>query len=456
MAKIVILGAGLTGISTAYHLEKNGFFDYKIFEKENESGGLCRSIHQDGFTFDYTGHLLHINDEYFSKLIFDIVGKENLNEIHRRSYVFSQETYTHYPFQINLFGLPAETITECIEGFLTKPKTKKQAKSFYQWAINNFGIGFAKYFFMPFQTKILDYDIKQISASWTGRFVPQTSLKQIIQGAIKEPSISSVGYNSQFFYPKTGGINFWVSKLAKMIKNQINVNFAANSIDLKNKIVHFENGHEEKFDKLINTIPLDIALNKIIDKESTGFKHASKKLVCNSVVNFNLGISKPDLSDKHWIYFPETKFPFYRMGFSHNFSKNSAPENHSSLYGEFSYINKSREQINETLKNSIEITKKLLKIDDKEIVTQKIINIPHAYVIYNFWREKNLAKLLFELEQNSIYCAGRYGEWKYSSMQEAVLDGKKIVEKLILEKPIIPAKKIKEIRISRKEKQKEY
>ena len=43
VAKIVILGAGLTGLSTAYHLEQNNFFDFTIFEKEGTHGGLCRS-----------------------------------------------------------------------------------------------------------------------------------------------------------------------------------------------------------------------------------------------------------------------------------------------------------------------------------------------------------------------------------------------------------------------------
>ena len=69
MADVVILGAGLTGLSTAYHLEQLGFNDYVLFEKDLEVGGLCRSVVSEGFTFDYTGHLLHINDIYFKSFI---------------------------------------------------------------------------------------------------------------------------------------------------------------------------------------------------------------------------------------------------------------------------------------------------------------------------------------------------------------------------------------------------
>lgn len=147
MAKIVIIGAGLTGLSTAYHLEKNGFFDYSIYEKEKEIGGLCRSVSQNGFTFDFTGHLLHINDPYFNKLIDDIVGKENLNLIFRRSFVYSNNVFVNYPFQSNLYGLPIEVIVECIEEFVKRPKNKKNTKSFYDWVLKNFGAGIAKHFF---------------------------------------------------------------------------------------------------------------------------------------------------------------------------------------------------------------------------------------------------------------------------------------------------------------------
>ncbi len=157
MAEIVIIGAGLTGLSTAYHLEKLGFTDYKLFEKEAEVGGLCRSVYQDGFTFDYTGHLLHINDNYFKEFITNIVGFEHFNTINRRSFIYSQDVYTHFPFQVNLYGLPPRTIAECIEGFIERPRKKSAPKDFKNWVLTNFGKGIAEHFFYPYQEKIFSY-----------------------------------------------------------------------------------------------------------------------------------------------------------------------------------------------------------------------------------------------------------------------------------------------------------
>ena len=43
MGSIVILGGGLAGLSTAWHLKKAGYDNYHLFEKESRVGGLTRS-----------------------------------------------------------------------------------------------------------------------------------------------------------------------------------------------------------------------------------------------------------------------------------------------------------------------------------------------------------------------------------------------------------------------------
>jgi protoporphyrinogen oxidase len=209
---------------------------------------------------------------------------------------------------------------------------------------------------------------------------------------------------------------------------------------MKQKSIIFTNGHREPYTHLISTMPLDTLLRMLKEKSSTSFTRAARKLLCNTVINFNLGIRNEQLSDKHWIYFPEAQYPFYRIGFTHNFARTMTPPGCSSLYGEFACLGKSDQWIQSTLRDAVRMTKQLLQIRDADIVTEKIITIPHAYVIYDQWRERNLSPLLAQLRQESIYCVGRYGEWKYSSMQEAVLDGKRIADMLT----VVPAKQVVE------------
>jgi protoporphyrinogen oxidase len=440
VADIVILGAGLTGLSVAYHLERKGFYDYVLCEQDATVGGLCRSVVQDGFTFDYTGHLMHISDDYFRSFIEAHVGFEHFNDIIRRSFIYSQDRYTRYPYQINLYGLPPETIAHCIEGFITRPRTTKSPRSFYSWVLHNFGKGLGEHFFFNYQEKIFSYDVKKLTASWTGRFVPKTSLGEMILGAVRDNGEQEIGYNARFYYPKKGGIFFWIDKLHQQIYNPVRTTHRAISIDLVNKIVHFANGHQEPFKQLITTLPLDHMLGMLKERSHTTLARAKRYLLCNSVVNFNMGIARPSLSTKHWIYFPEKKYPFYRIGFYHNFSSHLVPPECGSLYGEFAYLRASPSAIADTLACAQTKVKQLFHISEHEVITEKVITIPHAYVIFNRWRDRNLPKLLTELEQENIFSIGRYGGWKYASMQEGFLDGKQIVDRLIM----VPAQKITE------------
>ena len=429
----MILGAGLTGLSVAYHLEQNGFYDFKIFEKENTSGGLLRSFYPNGFTFDFTGHLLHINNDYFRNFLNKIAGIQNFDLVYRNSCIHFDNKLIPYPFQMNLGNLAEEQIIDSVYGFINRKKHIRKPKSFYEWVLKYFGSGIGKHFFFPYNQKLLSYDTKKITASWTGRFVPQTNLKTILSCALNKTTNGHIGYNSSFYYPKKEGIYYLIKQLEKNIKSKINTNYKAINIDLKNKVILFENGHKEKFKKLITTMPLDLLLKTITESSSTNLSKCADNLLCNSVLNFNLGFDVKNLTNKHWMYFPQKNTPFYRVGFWHNINKNSAPKNNSAIYGEFSYLSNktSNKKITNITEKSINKTLEVLKLTNSNINTKKILNLPHAYVIYNFWREKNLTKLLKKLNDLSIYSIGRYGEWKYSSMQEAVLDGKKCAESIL-------------------------
>jgi len=437
LAEVVIVGAGLTGLTAAYYLEKNNFHDFKIFEKENLSGGLLRSFNQDGFTFDFTGHLLHINNQDFYNFLNEVAGINNFFVQNRNSSIFMQNTFTQYPFQTNLYGLPENIIYDVIYGFINRKKNIKSPKSFHEWVLKYFGAGIGKHFLFPYNKKLLSYDIKKIDHTWTGRFVPQTDLKSIIYSALNNKNTkNNLGYNSSFYYPKYGGINYLINKLQDKIKNKINNNFNLIKIDLKNKILIFENGYTEKFKYLISSVPLNYLLEISQDKANTSLQVNHKNLLCNSVINFNLGFNvqnfkNNNLNNKHWIYFSEKQYNFYRLGFWHNINHNLTPNNYCAIYGEVSYINKNYKYRNNLTNSSIKQALEFLNIKQDDIIVNNILNINNAYVIYNNWRQKNLHKLQEKLLLENIHSIGRFGAWKYSSMQEAFLDGKQAATKIL-------------------------
>ncbi len=420
--KIVILGAGLAGLSTAYHLQ-NGCC---VYEQGNEVGGLARSDKIDGFIFDHDGHLLHFKTEYVKKLIQTLLPGLFISH-NRNSWVFSHNVFTKYPFQANTFGLPSQVVKKCILGMfdvVSKNKTTEEA-NLAQWMQHNFGEGITRHFMYPYNHKFWTLPPEELIPDWTQNYVPHVNLKTVLDGAFSLKT-KPLGYNSEFWYPKTGGIDQIAKSMAKRVSN-IKTRHKMNAVDIKNKKVYFENSESVKFTELILTTPLG-ALQKLIkDTMPKEVRQAFSRLKYLSIFNLNLGVKRENISDKHWIYFPENKFCFFRVGFPTNFSKNVAPSKTSSLYvevsySEFKHINK------KNIIASIEadlIKAGILKADD-DILTRHINDIKYGYVIYDKSYRDNIKIINDYLRKFNIYTAGRFGRWKYMSMEDVILDGKRV------------------------------
>lgn len=109
----VIIGAGPTGLSAAYHLDKNAL----LIEQNDSVGGVCRSICDKGFTFDFAGHIIFSNDPYVQQL-YHILLEDNIHYQNREAWIYSKNVYTRYPFQCFLYGLPLPIIQECLLGLI--------------------------------------------------------------------------------------------------------------------------------------------------------------------------------------------------------------------------------------------------------------------------------------------------------------------------------------------------
>jgi len=104
---IVVLGGGLAGLSTALHLRRYApRAAVVVVERESEPGGLARSRRVGPFTFDYTGHYLHLRDQETIALVETLLG-DRLTAVERRAKIFARGALLDFPFQANLHGLPA-------------------------------------------------------------------------------------------------------------------------------------------------------------------------------------------------------------------------------------------------------------------------------------------------------------------------------------------------------------
>ncbi len=422
---IVILGAGVAGLSAAFHLPGK---DYQIFEKESEAGGLCRSVVHDGFTFDYTGHLFHVSQPYTQELLHDLLPDQLIGH-KRRSTIFFQDRYIPFPFQANLWALPKEITRECLLEFIrTSCGEVKEGTDFLSWIYQAFGSGIAKYFMIPYNEKLWRIPLDEISLEWVERFIPCPTLEEVIDGALGV-NLKGFGYNQEFLYPLRGGIQVLPQAFLSKVEN-VHLGKEAKSIDIEKGVIQFRDGSETTYRSLISSLPLDVLLQCIepLPDEIKDFKNALRYV---SVININLGVKREGISDQHWIYYPESAYPFYRVGFPSNLSPHMAPKGTSSIYVEISYLPSNPPSIDQVREEALSglIACGILR-DDDEILAEKTLMLRHAYVIYDLFRYQHLRSIIQFLRSQQIYPIGRYGLWEYATMEEAILQGREVAQDL--------------------------
>jgi protoporphyrinogen oxidase len=417
-APVVIAGAGLAGLTAGYSLGAAGR-DYLILEAADRPGGLCRTETVDGFTFDYTGHLLHLRDGESRDFILKLIG-EQLVELARSASIYVEGTFVDYPIQAHFNQLPLPYADRCLEE-LKKVAADEITRdmSFDQWAVKRFGPTLAGLFMIPYNAKLYVHPLEEMEISWTSWAVPVPTLEEL-DSIARGKDAPAYGYNTSFFYPREGGIEILPRALSHGQEGSIHTDTRIVRVDAPARKVTLQNGDEHLYSTLISTMPLPELL-KITDGLDGVPPGAAGKLRHSSVLGVCLGLTGPVLTGDHWIYFPDPELPFYRVGFPTNFSDRVAPAGCGSLYAEAAFSGMSPPDPGTIADKVVETLAAAGLIDTSaEIASRLELVMPCAYVFHDAYRAGQLDVLLRSLARHNILSVGRYGAWEYSAMQDAV------------------------------------
>jgi protoporphyrinogen oxidase/glycosyltransferase involved in cell wall biosynthesis len=461
----VIIGAGPTGLSAAYHLGA----DTVLLDKNSAIGGWCRSVNDKGFTFDYAGHIMFSTDPYVLKL-YEVLLGDNLHWQNREAWVYSKNVYTRYPFQGALYGLPPKVITECIMGAIearygeadapegkacaVKPvedccadgttdvantaqiaPKKRDAANFEEFIFKVWGKGIGKHFAIPYNRKLWTVPLSEMETSWLGGRVPLPNLEEIIEGAL-EPVGKPMGPNARFGYPLRGGFQALMNGFVPHIKGKVELNAPAVQVLPREHMVVMADGSRYRYDHLVSTMPLPELIKLIGDEAPDEVQRAARGLKHISIKCVNLGVARENITEKHWVYYPEDSI-FHRIFVQGNASPYCNPPGGFGLTCEISYSPwkplpvDGQALIDRCIADCRKVT--MLREDDA-IITANIVDMPYAYVVYDHQRAANVATIRSWLARYDIVLAGRYSEWEYYNSDHAFIAGKKAAETVMAER----------------------
>lgn len=410
----IIIGAGVTGLSYAAFC---GHQDYLILESENEVGGFCRTTCRNGFVWDYSGHFFHFRDEKIKKLMMESINTADLLHIVKSTCIKYKSRYIDYPFQKNIHQLSKKELIDCLyDLFLTNQDVYH---NFKEMLYAKFGKSIAEKFLIPYNTKLYACDLNTLDKDAMGRFFPYAGKTEIIKN-FKTARNSS--YNDSFLYSQKGAITYINSILHHVKVSNIRTNCCVISIDKKKQQIKTQYGEILKYDRLISSIPFPNLL------QITATPYDETLYNWNKVLVFNLGFDqKGHNTNVHWIYFPESRYCFYRVGFYSNILSSEK----MSLYVELGFKKTDKINIDFWLSKVLRDLKKAGIINGTEqLVDHESIIMNPAYVHISSMSIKDVQIKKSLLENKNIYSIGRYGSWTYCSIEDNIVEARDLAYQL--------------------------
>jgi len=427
-ARIFILGAGVTGLAAGY------VSGLPIYEQAEYPGGICASYYvrpgdlrrlreppsdQEAYRFEMGGgHWIFGGDPLVIRFIRSLAPVKSYM---RRSSVYfpDKDLCIPYPIQNNLRYLGPKMAAQVLNEIVEAHRIRHEIVTMADWLLANFGPTLCEIFFYPFHERYTGGLFKEIAPQ--DEYKTPVDLSLVIQGALGE--VPQVGYNATFLYPEAG-LNMMVQKMAERCK--IHYSKRVVHIDILERVVYFEDGTAERYEVIVSTLPLNrmVAIAGLVHEVDEPPDPATSVLVVN------IGAKKgPYCPEEHWLYIPQSRSGFHRVGFYSNVDSTFLPasvrgqHDRVSLYVEKAYREDTKLSIQEINGVCLAIVEELQEwgwIEDVEVIDPTWIDVAYTWSWPGSrWRTEALRTL----EAHSIYQVGRYARWKFQGIADSIRDG---------------------------------
>ncbi|NUO92916.1 MAG: NAD(P)-binding protein [Gemmatimonadaceae bacterium] len=440
--RIVIIGAGPTGLAAGYRLRELGHTNFVMLEAREKVGGLASSeTSPNGFVYDIGGHVLFSHYEYFDTLFDKLLGDE-YQLLLRESWVWMCDRFLPYPFQNNIKYLPREVVLECLMGLIEaqrEPLDLARFRNFEELIYGVFGKGIAKYFMMPYNFKVWAHPPAMMNKEWIGERVSVVDIARVLGNVVLDRDDAGWGPNSTFKYPRHGGTGGLFARMQPYVQDNLRLESPVAGVDIEAKEVLLRDGSRERYDMLLSTMPLDLLVQSmssgevppVVREQAARLRHSGSHIV-------GVGLEQPAPSKKCWMYFPEGSSPFYRVTYLSNYSPEVVPDasRNYSLLAEISHSEFKPDDRDTVIERTVQgmVNTQLLKDADRaDIVDTFLIERDYTYPTPSLERDPALAVLHPWLESRDIYSRGRFGAWRYEvgNMDHSVAQGVEWVNRVI-------------------------
>jgi len=444
---IVILGGGLSGLSSGYLLTNAGF-NVTIFERDETVGGLSKTIEKNGFRFDLGGHRFFTTDGKIDAFVRTLMGAE-LISVHRSSKIYLRNKYFDYPLKpVNaLFGLGLMTTAGILADYarekIKRAIWEKDTVSLEDWVVTNFGRTMFNIYFKEYSEKVWGIDCSRISATWVAQRIKGLSLAKAVKNAFFKFSGKDLPTLTDNFYYPALGIGRLSDRLRDGIVRNNNVFTGSRVVSVNHanfKVESISVNHQGRMrtfpaDEFISSIPITRLVTMLKPSPPAHVLEAAARLKFRDLVIVAVMVNRKRVTDQTWIYIPEQNIPFGRIHEPTNWSPAMAPPGKSLLVMEFfSFKGDTVWTMGDEKLTGLTVDNlvKLGFIRKQEVLDSMIVRVPKAYPLFEVGYLKHTDVLHDYLSSfSNLHSAGRSGMFRYYNMDIAIRSGMETAERLI-------------------------
>jgi UDP-galactopyranose mutase len=302
--------------------------------------------------------------------------------------------------------------------------------NFEEFIYKVWGAGIAKHFAIPYNRKLWAVPLTEMETSWLGGRVPMPDLGEMIEGALS-PVPKPMGPNDHFGYPLCGGFQALMDGFLPLLEGPVRTHADVVSISPSQHQITLKGNIKVPYQQLISTMPLPLLIRQMGNEAPPEVQKAASRLRYISVRCVHLGVGGENLTEKHWIYYHEDTV-FHRIFVQGSASPLCNAPGGFGLTCEITYhadYKPLKWDGDELIQRCIDDCHRVGIFKPEDPIWAAVqVDMPHAYVIYDHERPRNVALIRDWLASQDIILAGRYSEWEYYNSDHAFLAGKKAAE----------------------------
>ena len=452
---MVVLGGGVSSLGFAKRMSERGY-SVLILEKEAVVGGLSRTLSHRGFQLDFCAHRFHTNNQELLDEILALPGLTMRRHVKKsRIYMFGK--YLKYPFELQnlLRAMPLRDSVMSALSFgwnlLSKPFRRPALVSYKDWFLDLYGGRLYRIMCHPYTSKIWHTDPANISADWADQRFQRENLKRLVKRIAKKLlTLDFSGYSLEddslapdggpFYYPRRGIGELPDALAAAAIGHGAVVETSASptEVSVSERTVTYEcagTSQTVSFGHLISTIPIH-AFYAMQEHKSTEVEEALSGLTYMDILFVYVFVNKAQLSNDHWLYFPDPDVVFNRAVEFSNWSDQMCPPGQTSVCFDItvfaheprSWWNVSDHDLSERVLKDAERVGYLERAD---VIGSYVFRVKHAYPYYDLVYKKKRDMVIQFLENEAVSLLGRTGMFQYNNSDNSIEMGFSLADRFL-------------------------